>query len=166
MYRDNTFVTNINHVAFGSRYATGSNHHFYNCRFVKVGNDPRYKTFRWSNAHPCKNHIVRDAVFEGGAGLESIHFGDGDHDLTVQWTLTVKTAPGAKVTIKDKTGEEVFSGTADDKGLVSAPLSQYRHAAKGKTFFTPHTVTVGKDGRQTTKKVTVAAKEQVAIPLR
>jgi len=165
IYRDNTFISNIGHVQLGDNYGVGSNHRFYNCRFIKVGNDPRYRTIRigfWNRQ--TVGHIFRDCVLEGGADFDSVEFvGEGKRDFTIQWTLTVKTAPGAKVTIMDKTGKNVFSGTADDKGLVSVPLSQYRRSAKGKTFLTPHTVKVEKAGRKTEKTVTIDRKQEISV---
>jgi RNA polymerase sigma factor (sigma-70 family) len=176
VYQDNTFISNMGHVQFGDNYGVGSNHQFYDCKFVKVGSDLRYRTFRWDarNHYASNKHVVRDPVFEGGAGLDSISFGNnGDRDLTVQWTFTAKTAPGAKVSIRDKIGDEVFSGEADQRGLVSAPLSQYVHKQKGsgseaseRLSFTPHNVRVEKGNSSVEKTVTVDRKQELEIPLR
>jgi hypothetical protein len=167
IYRDNTFISNIGHVRLGDSYGIGSNHQFYNCRFIKVGNDPRYKTIRigfWNKQ--TVGHIFRDCILEGGADFDSVEFvGDAKRDFTVQWTLTVKTAPGAKVTILDKAGKEVFNGVADDKGLASAPLSQYRRNEEGKTVFTPHTIKVESAGKSARKSVTVDRKQDVEVRL-
>ena len=167
VYRDNTFISNICNVRFGDYYGMGSNHHFYDCKFVKIGNDPRYKTFWWRAGGNSRKHVFRDCTFERGASLDSMSpFGTGDKDFTVQWTLTVKTAPAADVTITDKNGKTVFSGKADAAGVVSAPLSQYLVNAQGKTFFTPHTVKVEKDRKSATANVTADAKKTVTVPIR
>ena len=171
--RNNTFISNVCHIRFGGgSYCWGSNVHFYDCRFVKVGNNRRYRTFVLPpRRYTIKNHVIRDATFEGGASFDSVDDGrykdpEKEHSYTVQWTVTVKTVPGATVTVKDKTGKKVFSGTADETGVVVVPLSQYLHdAEKGDTFFTPHTITVEKDGRRNTKKLTVDRKQIVQVGL-
>jgi len=94
----------------------------------------------------------------------------------VRWTLTVRTAAGAKVTVTDKDGQEVFSGVADEKGTVSKVLTQCvvhpvewhpGMTADGKklrakdnnrhkeVLQTPHTVTVEVNGRKATRIVTM-----------
>ena len=166
VYRDNTFISNICNVRFGDYYGMGSNHHFYNCRFVRVGKDPRYKTFWWRPAGVSKNHVFRDCTFEDGASLDSMSpFGrpDGEQDFTVGWTLAVRTEPLAKVTITDSAGKEVFSAAADAKGVVSAPLAQYLVNTHGKTFFTPHTVNVQKAGKTVEKTVTLDGPKQLNL---
>jgi hypothetical protein len=165
VYKDDTLISNLCNVRFGDYYGVGSNHQFVGCRFVKVGADPRYRTFIFDSGYPCRNHVIRDCTFEGGASLDSVEWGDpkSDHDFTVQWTLTVRTAPGAKVTIKDKEGKEAFSGVADAKGVASASLSQYKAKAAGKTMLTPHTVTVDVGGKVATKEVTMDRKQEMTL---
>jgi len=166
VYKDNTFISNICNVRFGDYYGMGSNHHFYNCKFVRIGDDPRYKTFWWRRVGKSRNHVFRDCTFEGGASFDSMSpFGrpPGEQDFTVQWTLAVRTEPGANVTITDKTGRQVFSQQADAKGLVSAPLSQYLVNAHGKTAFTPHKVKVEKRGKTAERMVTADRKQQIEI---
>ena len=165
VYKDNTFISNICHVRFGDGYSIGCKHHLYDNRFVKVGSDPRYRMFNWPRGDfDTRSHVIRDAVLEGGASLDSMNpFGGGQRDFTVQWTLTVKTTPGADVTITDKDGNEVFSGKADAAGVVKAPLSQYLVNAQGKTFFTPHAFKVEKAGGHTEKTVTMDRKRTLAM---
>jgi hypothetical protein len=165
IYKDNTFISNIGHVRLSDNYGVGSNHHFYNCRFVRVGDDPRYRMVRigfWNLR--TVGHVFRDCQLEGGASFDSVAFeGEGERSFTVQWTLTVKTEPGAKVTITDKTGKEVFSGNADGEGVASAPLSQYLVNSNGKIFFTPHKVRVETANGATEKQVTMEGKQQIEI---
>ena len=103
----------------------------------------------------------------GGAGLEKVRWDSANwqHDLTVQWTLAVKTAPAAKITVKDTTGAKVFSGKADDKGAASVALPQYKASTKSRTDFSPYTITVEKDGRTATKSVTIDKKQEIEIRL-
>ena len=167
IYRDNTFISNIGHVQLGDSYGVGSNHHFYNCRFVKVGDDPRYRTIRigfWNRR--TVGHVFRDCRLEGGASFDSVSFeGEAERDFTVQWTLTVKTGPGAKVTIADKTGKQVFSGVADDAGVVRAALVEYTRNAQAKTLLTPHSVTVETAGGKAQEKVTMdRTREMTLLP--
>ena len=154
IYRGNTFISNVCNIRFGDYYGVGSNHHFYGCRFVRVGDDPRYKTFLWDTGYPCKKHIVRDPVFEGGAGLDSIHLGDGDHDLTVEWAVTAKAPPETKITVTDKTGTQVFSGNVGKQGAIQVVLGQYTQAPEGRVHLTPHAITAERDGNRTTTEIT------------
>jgi len=164
-YLNNRLISNICNIRFGDYYGSGSNHRFHDCTFVKVGDNPNYKTFRWDSYYASKYHVVRDAVFEGGASLNSIDFHDGDHSMTVEWTLTVQTEPDADVTIKDLGNQQVFSGNSGGDGQVSTPLAQYLAQKSGNVYYTPHAVTVEKGGDSTTESVTVDEKKTVEIYL-
>jgi hypothetical protein len=163
IYSNSTFISNICNVRFGDYYGVGSNHRFYGCKFVRIGDDPRYKTFLWDTGFPCKKHVLRDPVFEGGAGLESISFGRGRHDLTVEWTVTIKTAAGADITVVDQSEKQVFAGKADAKGVVAVPLAEYTATGEGKTYHTPHTITVAADGKSSTAEVKVDRKQELKV---
>ena len=153
VYRDNTFISNICNIRFGDYYGVGSNHHFRDCRFVRVGDDPRYRTFLWDTGYPCKQHVVSDPVFEGDAGLDSIDIGEGDHDLTVQWTVTTRAPAGTSITIADKTAAHVFSGIVGEEGAVRVVLSQYTQTPEGRVSMTPHSVAAMRDGRKSTTEI-------------
>lgn len=157
LYKDNTFISNVCHVRFGDDYGVGSNHRFINCRFVKIGDLPGYHAFVFPRVtYPSKNHVVRDGVFRDGAAVGDVLWQGGPHhDLAVEWSLTVRTVPGAKVTVADKAGKQVFAGEADGEGRVVTPLTQYVHAPSGKTMATPHTVAIEKDDQRETRKVTM-----------
>jgi len=167
VYANTTFIGTTVHLRLGGGNPPGSNHQFHNCRFVKVGDDPRYTTLLFPSGYASKNHVFRDCTFEGGASLDSVRWANdrADHGFTVQWTLTVRTAPDARVTITDKAGKEVFSGSADGVGVAAVPLSQYVARPADKTFYTPHQVKVEKDGKTVTKTVTMDAKQEVEIGL-
>ena len=94
LYSNNTLISNICNIRFGDYYGVGSNHYFLNCRIVKIGGDPRYKTFMYDLGYPCKNHILRDCTYEGGAGAENVKWVDAkaDHDFRVEWTVSITTA--------------------------------------------------------------------------
>jgi len=167
-YRNNTFISNIRNIHFGDGYGIGCNHQFIDSRFVKLGNNKDYQTFSWERTHGLSyNHVVRDCTFEGGAGLDKVKWGYAkwQQDLTVQWTLTVKTTPKAKITVKDKAGTEVFSGTADENGAASVALPQYKASVKGRTDYNPYTITATKDGKTAEKRVTVDGKQEIEIRL-
>jgi len=167
-YEGNVFLSNLCNVRFGDRYGVGSNHQFIHCRFVRVGDDPRYRTFIFDYPHlPCKRHILLDCTFEGGASLESVEWADknADVDFTVQWTLDVTTAPGAAVTIKDKSGSEVFHGKANSSGRASVALSQYVQRPTGKVLFTPHSITATGDGKSASATVTIDKPQSIQLPV-
>ena len=167
-YRNNTFISNIRNIHFGDGYGIGCNHRFIDSRFVRLGDNKDYETFSYEKTHGLSyNHVVRDCTFEGGAGLDKVRWGyeKWQQDFAVQWTLTVKTAPEAKITVKNKDGTEVFSGKADEKGAASVVLSQYKASKKDRTDYNPYTITVKKDGRTATKSVTVDEKQEIEIRL-
>ncbi|MGO9115858.1 MAG: hypothetical protein ACLP9L_42170 [Thermoguttaceae bacterium] len=168
-YENNVFLSNLCNVRFGDSYGVGSNHQFIRCKFVRLGDDPRYKTFIFDYPHlPCKRHIALDCTFEGGASLDSVGWADktADVDFTVQWTLDIKTVPGAVVTVKDKSGAEAFRGKADGSGLVSVALSQYVQRPAGKTLLTPHSITAIQDGKTASATVIVDKRQSIQLPVK
>jgi hypothetical protein len=182
VYKDNTLISNICHIRFGDAYAWGNTHHFIGCKFVKIGNNPKYHTFAFGGYYWNFGHIVRDAEFGPGTAYNDVLWGPTEEqsNYSVEWTLAITTAPKASVRIADKTGKEVFAGEADEKGAVSVPLRQctihppkVRKQAKcaegeGETggveeTFTPHTVTITKDGKTATKSITMDKKQTVEL---
>jgi len=161
----NTIISNRTNVRFGDPYSVGGTYRFVANKLVRIGRDPRYRTIRIGERRgPTSGHVFLDTVFEGGAGIDRVSFeGRGERDFTLEWTLTVRTAPGARVTVTDANGKEVFSGNADAGGLVATPLVQYRVTPDGKTAFTPHRVKVEKDGRAAEKTVTVDRKQEIEV---
>jgi hypothetical protein len=151
-YEGNTVISNLCNVRFGDNYGHGGRHRFVGDTFVKVGNDPRYKTVRlgWEGwKYETYGHSFTDTVSEGGASLDQVAFDgirNGRYDFTVGWTLTVRTLPGATVVIRDRNGREAFSGGAGRDGAVRAVLTEYTRTGDGKALSTPHTVTVTKAG--------------------
>jgi len=155
LYANNTLVSNTCNVRLGESYGLGSNARFVANTFVREGEDPRYATVRigfWDK--PTVGHVFLDSRFEGGAGYDRVRFeAEGPRELAVQWTVEVKVLdpekrprPGARVTIADKAGKEVFAGETDAEGCARAPLTQYVHTPEGKSPHTPHTVKVAGAG--------------------
>ncbi|HUU43668.1 MAG TPA: fibronectin type III domain-containing protein, partial [Planctomycetota bacterium] len=195
LYEGNTFISNACNVRLAESYGASGNQRFVGNTLVRVGNDPRYHTVRcgwW--VMPTTGNLFVDTTFKGGAGFDKVSFEGGpwklsekdarthghlkgERDFTVQWTLTVTTVPGAKITIKDGKGEEVFTGAAGLDGKTTAVLSQYTQVGRGakgegavpsdseKISHTPHTVTVEKDGRTVTRTVDMTAKKELDVPL-
>jgi hypothetical protein len=71
----------------------------------------------------------------------------------------------AAVTITDATGKEVFTGRADNDGLVKSQLMEYLRKPDGKTVLTPHTVKVTDGAKAAAKQVAMDKPQQVAISL-
>ena len=71
------------------------------------------------------NHVFLDCEFVNGAAYNDVYWKNtrSRSDYRIKWTLSVKTTPGSIITINDKTGQEVFSGTVSD-GQLSLPLIQ------------------------------------------
>jgi hypothetical protein len=182
VYRENTLISNICHIRFGDAYGKGNNHHFIGCKFVKIGDNPNYHTFAFGGSYWNFGHIVRDCEFGPGTAYNDVLWGPtgGQSNYSVEWTLSVKTAPKASVRIADKTGKEVFAGEADDKGALAVPLRQCTiHPPKARKHwpcvegegetggeeetFTPHTVTITKDGKTATKIFTMDKKQTAEL---
>jgi len=166
VFRDNRIISNYRNVGGDGWYGAGSNAVFRGNTFVRVGNRADYYTiycgFWTNNATGFKYY---DSSFEGGAGYDAIEFdrGTGKKELSVGWTLTVKTAPDAKVTIKDRTGAEVFRGETDPEGGWNVALVQYIHRPEGKTDLTPHMVTIEKDGKTVTRTITMDRQQELVM---
>lgn len=142
VYENNRLISNRAIVRFGDYYGTGSNHQFIDNTFVKAEDHPLYYAFQFDGSGASKNHIIRDATFEGGASIDDVKWRNStsDDDFTVQWTLTVGTLPGAGVMIDDVNGQNAFFGAADSAGRVDVVLNQYRAEYGGNVVFSPHTV--------------------------
>jgi hypothetical protein len=85
-------------------------------------------------------HLFINTMLDGGAGYDSVSFngaGSARYDFSVGWELRIRTAPGADVSIKDKTGAEVLSGTVRQERKISVSLIQYVQERTGKTLLTP-----------------------------
>ena len=185
-YRNCAFLTNICHVRFGDSYAIGSNHRFVNCKFVRLGNDPRYHTFIFGAAYWSRRHVFLDCDFSSGARYDDVFWERtaNTSDYSIQWTLSLKTAPGAKVTVTDKDGNVEFAGAAGADGIVAAALTQcvirpkeWKPGVKEgaglvevklrgehqEIAMTPHAVTVELDGKTATKSVTMDRKQSLEL---
>ena len=183
-YRNLTLIADVGHIKFGDGYSRGSNHRFENCKCVRSGNRADYHTFNFSRGWTDR-HVLLDCEFGEGTRYDDVIWNSraGGAFYSVAWTLTVKTAPGAKVTIKNSKGEEVFSGKADATGKVSAPLTQcvirpkeYQPGIEAdkqpavrkrrehqKDMHTPHKVTVEVGGRIASRTVTMTRKQEVEL---
>jgi hypothetical protein len=176
-YRDCTLISNLCNVRMGDYYGKGSNHHFERCKFVRAGSDPRYHTFIVDGQYWSRRHVMRDCEFGPGTAYNDVlwKLTSNKSFYSIAWTLTVKAEPGAKVTIKDKTGAVEFEGAVGADGSVSAPLTQcvIRPPDKLKCpstervedVKTPHTVAVEKDGKAATKSVEMTKKQELSVGL-
>ena len=191
--RNNTIISNITNVdqaipKGGEKKnwsgGPGGSVVFEGNRFVRVGNRRDYKTINYS---AIANYIANgakyyDSTFEGGAGYDKFGFlprskrkygvwpiRETKMDFSIGWTVTLRTAPNAKVTVTDKSGAEVFTGNADAQGKLDVKLLQLTRKAVGTEdevetiHHTPHTVTVELGGRKTTKTVTADARKDIAL---
>lgn len=168
-FRNNKITSNANCVVLSERYGCGSSDvRFVNNTFIKARNAPKFVliTCGWWDK-PTTGSVFVDSKFEGGAGLHEVRFdGTAQRDFSVGWTLTVKTSPGATVTITDSTGEQVFSGEADANGLAKAELMQYCNKPDGKVALTPHTVKVTQGPAQAVNKISMDRPKQIEMTLK
>lgn len=70
-YRNCTFIASRCIVSFGDGYSIGSNHHFENCKFERVGTNPDFHTFAlnrgWSD-----RHVFLDCEFGPGTKYNDV----------------------------------------------------------------------------------------------
>jgi uncharacterized repeat protein (TIGR01451 family) len=122
----------------------------------------------WGGAGPL---IVVDGRFANGASATDVHFGQPGGSMSIQWYLTIKVqnqngqpVSGADISVRDRTGTVVFTGTTATDGSVRPALQQMTKSDSGDTVFTPHTVTASKAGYTTsTTSVTVDASKEVTM---
>ncbi|KPK45206.1 MAG: hypothetical protein AMK72_11300 [Planctomycetes bacterium SM23_25] len=158
LFRGNRILSNYQCVSFGTHRGDAQNVKWEGNTFLRLGKDPRFRTFG-SARRNFDGNVLIDSRFEGGAGTD-FQSDSYDHgDLAFQWHLDIRTAPGAKVSIRDRDGEEVFSGTADKDGRLRAPVTavvvRYSRRKTTRDVRTPHLVIVAKDGKTASRKVTV-----------
>ncbi|HUW58313.1 MAG TPA: fibronectin type III domain-containing protein, partial [Planctomycetota bacterium] len=168
LFADNVIISNYRNIAFSDGwYGTANNTLFTGNRIVKVGDRADYLTidsgfWYWDSL----NNVLVDSILEGGASYDLVGWiGTGAREFTVAWTLTVNTEPYANVTIEDSYGVEVFTGQADATGTATAVLVQYLQAQTGRTYSTPHTVGVEKDGETASVLVTMDETQEVDLYL-
>jgi hypothetical protein len=134
VYTNNVVASNVTPVWISNMYGPGSNVILQGNTFRKPATAAPYTPFTlgWYK-NPAKNVGFYSNRFEG------LEFGVTISDYTsgftsayeFGWTLTVKTAPNAEVIILDKDGRETLRQKADDKGVLTARLAQYRAAGQG-----------------------------------
>jgi hypothetical protein len=155
-YRNNTFIANNNHLRFGDSYASGGNHRFEHCRFIKIGNDARFRTivigfWIWDT---FGNRII-DPVLEGGADLQNpLLEGTGKCDFSVGHFLQIAAKdtsgaliPLAAVEVYDNTGMTAAT-TTDGGGSAALELLEYTFSNSGgqatlnKSFRSGHNIRI------------------------
>ena len=169
----NVVVSNLCHVQFGDNYSHGGRYRFHSDRFVRVGDDTRYRTIRmgWQGwKYESFGHVFRDTAFEGGAGFDRVSFDGtqrGRYEFDVAWTLAIDSVPGAKIAVRDAAGAEAFSGVAPADGKLAAPLVAYRRGRAGREPRGPYEVTAAKDaekgGWETTTEVEISGPTTVKL---
>ncbi|KPK48854.1 MAG: hypothetical protein AMK72_05905 [Planctomycetes bacterium SM23_25] len=165
LFRDNRIISNFCHVRLSEPYGMGINALFVNNTFERVGGRANYRLVHagyWKFQTTGTRFI--DSVFKGDTGYDKVVFeGTGEREFSVGFTLTVKTAPGASVTITGKDGREAHKGVAAADGSVRVQLLAYTHTPDGKRMLTPHTVTVELDGRKSTQAVTMDVQKELSV---
>jgi len=167
VYSGNRLISNFCNARLGEDYyGCGCNAEFYDNTFVNEGpSRPDYRTIGCGyGGGTSTGHKFFDSIFEAGTGYDHYRFdGTGPRNFSVGWTLSIETEPYADITIKDAFNTTVFTGQADDQGQAETLLYQYLHEPSGKTFYTPHNVTVEKGADSTTVAVTMDAKKTIQV---
>jgi len=165
-YQNNNLISNIAIIRFGDEYGQGSNHRFINCKLIRTGAYPDFHAFVFDGKNAVFNHALLDCEFGKGVSYNDVYWSNTESfsNYSVQWTLTLKTDPEARVTIRNRNGELFFSGNAGAKGLLDIPLVQSiirpkEWTREGKNIsvkpstafqeelFSPYTITVETNGK-------------------
>jgi hypothetical protein len=167
----NVIQSNIVNVQFGDNYGQGGPYLFIGNTFTKLGTDSRYHTIRmgWREQKgDTYGHRFENSTFEGDASFDSVSFdglATGKYGFSVAWDLDIRTEAGAKVSIKNKLGKVIYTGTVSAKGELVVSLTEYTLDPEAKNILTPHKVTIEKGAKHVTREVKVDKSQTLIIPL-
>jgi len=173
----NTFTSNGKILS----WAYPSSGILFDSNILRQGANPinNYTINFWTWGGDSINNILLNTTLENGASLDSTRFGANTNTYYVKWYLDVVVKDssglpinGASVMIQDCTGATAYSGTTDASGIIpQQALTQYFASGTStttptKTFYTPHTITVAKDGYETsTQEITMNATKSLTVML-
>jgi len=176
---NNTFISNRTILYWGD---SGGNGIVFRSNLLRQGPNPINPTTIVFGPYQttCVNNQLIDTQVADGASLDSVRlYGNYaiDNSYYVKWllNLTVKDTnsnalAGVNVTIKDLKNTQIYSGLTDADGRIpEQELTQY--FARGvssfaRTAYTPHTITVTKDGFETsTQEITIDASKSLTVTL-
>jgi hypothetical protein len=143
-YHDNKVTSNVSPMWIGCPYGKADNVFIYDCTFVRAEGAEDFPTARLGYYRSVATDVEFCSIKTVNTDFH-LEIGDSSRlsSAFVGWTLTVKAAAGAEVTVLDKDGKTVFSGKGDDSGAYVARLADYRITAEGKTPCGAYTVKVG-----------------------
>ena len=158
VFQENRVESNWGNVLLSDSYGhAGGYPQFIRNKFVKVGNQPGYRTIK--NAYgprPATAEMI-DNRYENGAAPDSISWRGASRQhpkevrfsrvLHIEVTDAAGPVAGADVVVKDKDGKTVFTGKSGADGKVKARVVIRSITPSGKTEFTPHAVTATANGR-------------------
>lgn len=183
-YKNCTLISNLCNVRFGDEYGQGSNHQFSDCKIIKRGDHPHYHTFEFDGHSSVFDHSLIDCEFLGGAKYNDVFwtYTRSLSNYSIKWTLTLETNPGANISIKDKSGREIYSEITNNTGKIFIPLLQsifrpVEWSPQGKEVeviaksryqeetYSPYTITVEKSGKQKSKTIYMDKTSSLTIKL-
>ena len=141
------------------------------CTIEKGTNAGSYFSFAWGYEGGEARFL--DNILGTGVSYNDVTWGTGGGILHIDWSLGLlvqdsngQAISGADIVIKDKDGHDVFTGQTDSSGQAKVPLRQYDKSNTGDVYYTPHTITVTKDGYETvTQEVTMDATKSLTVSL-
>jgi hypothetical protein len=185
--KNNTFTADSADIY--DYWSAMANFTFISNTFIKGSNAAStFAMFVGANASPSLGNSIVDGIFQNGASTSSASFycigtGCGQSgwqaatEYFVKWTIGVKTVdslgnlvPGSSVTIKDKTGATVFSGTTDSSGFASATITEahiYNTTTSPKIVdnFNPFTVTATGTAGSGSTSLSIDSSQTVTVTL-
>jgi hypothetical protein len=175
-FSNNTLRSNDTFISTGYHIDTVME----NSTFEVTGNFDTFNVIESINAGPTIIEF-RDPVFvdaetrnEFETALVAKTYGTADplSSFTVSWSANfmvkdsnAQALSNATVTIADKDGNQVFTGTTDTNGKIGAVLKQYKVEGNVKTEYSPYLVTVTSGTVTKTLNVTADQIQTVEINL-
>lgn len=188
--RDNYLGSNHFNIIYGDRFAAlADNGIFTNNTIVKggptIGVNEYFPISAW---WCCKTGVMSNHQYIGSKVIDTslFNFGyslgaqDGIIEHDIRWYLNLKvldankaSVEGATVTINDKGGQQVFSGTTDSQGNIknidlrqTIQTFQIKYRTKTEAIYTPHQIVISKNGLPTeTKTLTMDANKNMTVIL-
>ncbi len=151
VFRDNLVVSNWGNVVLADDYGKGDGYpQFFGNIFRKEDQHENYRTVKSDYRGYVATGVFVNNRYEGGASRESI---EGEFEsrelkeMAFGWEYDLRVSSGgramegASVRIFDNTGAQIFSGSTDAEGRVSAVLIEYWATNSGDNPGAPEALT-------------------------
>jgi len=182
--KNNYIESNNLNIWMATDYSQTANAIFISNTFAKGVDPVNYHTFRIG--YCCRinatNYTFIDSRFSGGASMDDILWGTGSdggiYSYHVNWYLNATVTDGlsgvagALVSVADKNGEAVFTGSTDSSGRISNIVLEqfYRYGTyvpytSNYAIYTPHIITASFAGQSATATINMTSSMSITLQL-